>query len=135
MFGEIHPEVAETYGISPAAYVAEIDGDLLFDTRRTVVEYRQIPKHPAVERDFSFVCDEEIEAASVASVIRNSSRLVESVELFDVYRGPQVGENRKSMSYSVMLRSKDHTLNDEEANGAVSSILRNLEKELNIKLR
>ena len=135
VFGEIHPEVAETYGISPAAYVAEIDGDLLFDTRRTVVEYRQIPKHPAVERDFSFVCDEEIEAASVASVIRNSSRLVESVELFDVYRGPQVGENRKSMSYSVMLRSKDHTLNDEEANGAVSSILRNLEKELNIKLR
>ncbi len=135
LFGEIHPEVAETYGISPAAYVAEIDEDLLFEERRKVVEYRQIPKHPAVERDFSFVCDEDVEAASIAKVIKSSSKLVESVELFDVYRGPQIGEHKKSMSYSVMLRGKDHTLNDEEANGAVKSILANLEKELNIKLR
>lgn len=135
LFGEAHPDVAETYGIASKIYLAEIRTDELYACRRTEITYTSIPKHPAVERDFSFVCDEEIEAAAVASVIKAASKLVSKVELFDIYRGAQVGEDKKSMSYAVMLRAADRTLNDEDADHAVKAILKALEEKLNVKLR
>ena len=135
VFGEIHPEVAKNYGISIKAYAAELDGNAIFDCRRREITYTPIPKHPAIERDFSFVCDEEIEAASVSEVIKSADNLVSSAELFDIYRGPQLGLGKKSMSYAVMLRAPDKTLTDSEADEAVGKILLALEKELGIKLR
>ncbi|MBP3378380.1 MAG: phenylalanine--tRNA ligase subunit beta [Clostridia bacterium] len=135
LFGEAHPEVAETYGIAGGVYLAEIETDTLYDCRRAEITYTQIPKHPAVERDFSFVCDEDVEAASISTVIKSASKMVANVELFDIYRGPQIGENKKSMSYAVMLRAADRTLTDVEADEAVRAILSALETKLGIKLR
>lgn len=135
VFGEIHPETAENYGIGVKVCAAELYFDEICDARRKEISYTPIPKHPAIERDFSFVCGEEIEAASVSAVIRGASRLVSSVELFDIYRGPQIGLNKKSMSYAVMLRAADRTLTDTEADDAVAAILASLEKELGVKLR
>ncbi|MBO6052896.1 MAG: phenylalanine--tRNA ligase subunit beta, partial [Clostridia bacterium] len=135
VFGEAHPAVSAAYGIEGGVYLAEIATDALYDCRRTAIVYRQIPKHPAIERDFSFVADEAVEAASVASVIREADKLVASVSLFDIYRGPQIGAGRKSMSYAVMLRAADRTLTDAEADEAVTTILEALENKLGIKLR
>ncbi|MBO7404506.1 MAG: phenylalanine--tRNA ligase subunit beta, partial [Clostridia bacterium] len=135
VFGEAHPVVSAAYGIEGGVYLAEIATDALYDCRRTAIVYRQIPKHPAIERDFSFVADEAVEAASVASVIREADKLVASVSLFDIYRGPQIGAGRKSMSYAVMLRAADRTLTDAEADEAVTTILEALENKLGIKLR
>ena len=135
VFGEAHPAVSAAYGIEGGVYLAEIATDALYDCRRTAIVYHQIPKHPAIERDFSFVADEAVEAASVASVIRDADKLVASVSLFDIYRGPQIGEGRKSMSYAVMLRAADRTLTDAEADEAVATILGALENKLGIKLR
>ncbi len=135
VFGEAHPEVSENYGIGARVYLAELESDNIFDSRRLEIEFTPIPKHPAIERDFSFVCDEELEAASIVKVIKSASRLVSSVELFDIYRGHQLREGSKSMSYAVMLRAADKTLTDAEADEAVSAILSALEKELGITLR
>ena len=135
VFGEAHPAVSAAYGIEGGVYLAEIATDALYECRRTAIVYRQIPKHPAIERDFSFVADEAVEAASVASVIREADKLVASVSLFDIYRGPQIGAGRKSMSYAVMLRAADRTLTDAEADEAVTTILEALENKLGIKLR
>ena len=135
VFGEAHPAVSAAYGIEGGVYLAEIATDALYDCRRQAIVYHQIPKHPAIERDFSFVADEAVEAASVASVIKAANSLVSSVSLFDIYRGPQIGAGRKSMSYAVMLRAADRTLTDTEADEAVSKILGALEEKLGIKLR
>ncbi|MGN1409299.1 MAG: phenylalanine--tRNA ligase subunit beta [Eubacteriales bacterium] len=135
IFGEAHPEVSENYGIGAKVYLAEIESDNLYDCRKREIVYTPIPKHPAIERDFSFVCDEEIEAASISNVVKSASKLVASVELFDIYRGPQIGIGKKSMSYAVMLRAADRTLTDAEADEAVKSILAALENSLGIKLR
>ena len=135
VFGEAHPEVLSTYDIGSTAYVAELNSDAIYDCRRAEISYTAIPKHPAIERDFSFVCDEEVLAGSVAEVIASANRLVTNVELFDIYRGPQIGENKKSMSYAVMLRAADRTLTDTEADAAVADILAALENKLGIKLR
>lgn len=135
VFGEIHPEVAKTYGISAPTYIAELDTDAIFDAREKTISYTPIPKHPAIERDLSFVCDEDTEAASVSETIKASDKLVSDVELFDVYRGAQLGVGKKGMSYAVMLRAADRTLTDAEADAAVKKILDSLEKKLGIKLR
>lgn len=135
VFGEAHPEVSENYGIGAKVYLAEIETDALYDCRRREISYIPIPKHPAIERDFSFVCGEEVEAASISGIIKSASKLVSSVELFDIYRGPQIGLGKKSMSYAVMLRAADRTLTDAEADEAVKAILTALENGLGIKLR
>ncbi|MGN1345647.1 MAG: phenylalanine--tRNA ligase subunit beta [Eubacteriales bacterium] len=135
VFGEAHPEVADNYGIGCKVYIAELALDAIYAARRVEIHYAPIPKHPAIERDFSFVCDESVEAASVAAVIKSANRLVSSVDLFDIYRGPQLGAGKKSMSYAVMLRAADRTLTDAEADEAVAAILSALERELGVKLR
>jgi len=135
VFGEAHPAVAETYGIAAKVYLCELETDVLYDVRRQEISYISIPKHPAMERDFSFVCDEAVEAGTVAATIKSASALVSSVKLFDIYRGAQIGENKKSMSYAVMLRAADRTLTDAEADEATQAILTALETGLGIKLR
>ncbi len=135
VFGEVHPEVRDVYGMEGGVYLAELSADAIYENRRAAIVYTPIPKHPAVERDFSFVCGEETEAASVASAICSASPLVVSAKLFDVFRGPQIGEGKKSMSYAVMLRAADRTLTDEEADGATAKILSALEEKLRIRLR
>ncbi|MBE6724473.1 MAG: phenylalanine--tRNA ligase subunit beta [Ruminococcaceae bacterium] len=135
IFGEAHPAVRENYGIEGGVYLAELSEDALYENRRPAIEYTAIPKHPAVERDFSFVCGEEVEAASVASVIKESTPLVASARLFDIFRGPQIGADKKSMSYAVMLRAQDRTLTDTEADEATEKILAALADKLNIRLR
>lgn len=136
IFGELHPETADNYNIGSIACAAELDFDAIFEARKTVYEYTQLPKYPAVERDFSFVCDESLPVGAVAATMENAGgKTVESVKLFDIYRGPQVGEGKKSVSFAVMLRAADRTLTDEDADRAVKKIMKKLAEEYGIALR
>ncbi len=136
ILGEIHPEVAKNYDITERTYVCELDLSTLFEERHDGVDYVPVPKFPAVERDFSFVCAEELEVGRIADVIRKAGgRLLESVKLFDIYRGPQVGTGMKSVSFAVMLRDSERTLNDEDSDRIAAKILKALESELGISLR
>ncbi len=136
IMGEIHPLTAENYGFGCPVYTAELDFEAMFDARKTVVTYAPIPKHPALERDFSFVCDEALEAGVIAKAMKRAGgNTVKSVELFDIYRGAQLGEGKKSLSYAVKLLAQDHTLTDEEADGTVKRMLKKLEAEFGITLR
>jgi len=135
VMGEIHPAVAEKYSLS-ATYAAELDFDAIFAIRNKKKQYTPLPKFPAVTRDFSFVCDESLEAGTIETAISKAGiKLLESSKLFDIYRGPQVGENKKSMSFSISLRASDRTLKDEEADNAVKKLLKHLANELGIALR
>ncbi len=136
VFGEMHPAVCETYGFGVPAYGAELDFDALFQARKTKFEYTPLPKYPALERDFSFVCDEELETGAVREVmLRAGGKMVVDVSLFDVYRGPQVGEGKKSVSFAVMLRAADRTLTDEEADAIAEKIMKRLHEEYGVVLR
>lgn len=135
VFGEVHPDVSEKYDFLCRTAVAELDFDALASLWSTDYSFESMPKHPALERDFSFVCDELLEAASIEDQIVSSSPLVESVALFDVYRGPQVGDGKKSVSFAVKFRAKDRTLKDEEADHAVTRILKALSDKFGIELR
>ncbi|MGM9653382.1 MAG: phenylalanine--tRNA ligase subunit beta [Eubacteriales bacterium] len=136
IFGEIHPLTLANYNIGVPAYAAELDFEALYDARKELTEYVPLPKYPALERDFSFVCDEEQTVAALERCMRRAGgAALDSVKLFDIYRGPQIGEGKKSVSFEVMLRAADHTLSDEEADGAVKKILKRLASECGAVLR
>lgn len=128
VFGEVHPSVAAEYGIENRIYIAEIKLDLLFKINRRKTIYKPLPKYPAVERDFAFLCDKDIPIGTLQKAITSgASRLCEKVELFDVYEGAQIPEGKKSVAFSVLLRSTEGTLSDEEIENVTKNILKKLE--------
>ncbi len=134
--GEVHPLTLKNYDIDIPVYTAELDFDAIFTLMNANKLYTPLPKYPATTRDFSFVCDEALEVGTVFAVAKRAGgKLVEDVSLFDIYRGPQVGENKKSVSVRVTLRASDRTLTLEEAEKAGSKILKTFENELGITLR
>ena len=136
IFGQLHPLTAQNYGFNAPVYAAELDFDAIFDHCDTVIEYKPLPKFPASTRDFSFVCDEALEVGKLSAVIAKAGgKLVEDVKLFDIYRGAQLGEGKKSVSFRVTLRASDRTLTVEEADKVSSKILSSLEHQLGLTLR
>ena len=136
IFGQLHPLTAQNYGFNAPVYAAELDFDAIFEHCDGVIEYKPLPKFPASTRDFSFVCDEELEVGKLSSLIaRAGGKLVEDVKLFDIYRGTQLGEGKKSVSFRVILRASDRTLTVEEADKVSGKILSSLEHQLGLTLR
>ena len=134
--GQVHPLVTQNYGVDCDVYAAELDFETLFTMMATEKLYTPLPKFPATTRDFSFVCDEDIEVGRIEEEMSKAGgKLVESITLFDIYRGPQVGENKKSVSIRVTLRASDRTLTVEEAEKISAKILTALNKTFNITLR
>lgn len=129
MLGEISPRVCQNYGVGARVYVAKLDMDLLFALADGERVYRPLPKYPAISRDLSLICDDELPIIRIEKAIRSGvGRILERVELFDVYRGEQVEAGKKSVAYSMVLRSEEGTLTDEEADAAMKRVLKELEK-------
>ena len=129
VLGEVHPKVAETYGIETRVYVAEIKLDVLYDIKKRKVTYKPLPKFPAVERDFAMLCDADIPVGDLEkAIVSGGSRLLEKVELFDVYQGSQIPKGKKSVAFSVWLRSADGTLTDAQIEDTSTKIIAKLEK-------
>ena len=133
--GEVHPDVADTYGIGTKAYVAVLDMPEI--TKRATFDrkYTGIAKFPAVTRDISMVMPKEILVGQVEEVIeKKGGAYLESYALFDLYEGAQIKEGYKSVAYSIVFRAKDKTLEEAEISQAMGKILAGLE-ELGIELR
>ena len=129
VFGEVHPAVAQNYDIDTRVYVAEIKLDVLYTIEKRKTTYKPLPKFPAVERDFAMLCDIDIPVGNLEqAIISGASRLLEKVELFDVYTGSQIPEGKKSVAFSVWLRSADSTLSDTQIDEVSERIIAKLEK-------
>ncbi len=128
LMGEIHPQVAENYEIGTRCCVAYLDVSALFNARTAEKAYKPLPKYPAVTRDIALICDEDVPVLTLEKAIRSAAgKLLESISLFDVYRGKQLGENKKSLAFSLVLRSAEGTLTDEQADAAMKRILKAVE--------
>ena len=129
VLGEVHPAVAKNYDIDTKVYVAEIKLDVLYAINKRKTTYKPLPKYPAVERDFAMLCDADIPVGDLEKAIQSGGgRLLEKIELFDVYQGAQIPEGKKSVAYSVWLRSTEGTLTDAQIDDASSKIIAKLEK-------
>ena len=133
--GEVHPDVADAYGIGKRAYIAVLDMPEVTKYATFDRKYTGIAKYPAVTRDISMVMPKEILAGQVEEVIEaKGGAYLESYALFDVYEGAQIKAGYKSLAYSIVFRAKDKTLEDAEVTEAMERILKTLEG-MGIELR
>jgi phenylalanyl-tRNA synthetase beta chain len=133
--GQLHPEVMDNYNMKQAVIVAVIDMPVLVENATFDRKYEAVAKFPAMKRDLSMTVSKEIFVGQIESVIKkNGGKLLESVELFDVYEGNQIEKGKKSVAYSLTFRAKDRTLEEAEVNKVVDKILGKL-KDLGAELR
>ena len=133
--GEVHPEVADTYGIGERAYVAVIDMPEILEYATFDRKYEGIAKYPAVSRDISMVVPKEILVGQIEDVIAaKGGKYLESFALFDLYEGAQIKDGYKSVAYTIVFRAKDRTLEEADVSAAMEKILKALE-EMEIELR
>ena len=136
IFGQIHPLVAQNYGVDAELYCAELSFDELSLAKGADPEYVPLPKFPAVTRDIAVVCDEAVTVGALEDGIRRGARgLLKDVSLFDIYRGKGIPEGKKSVAFSLVLRADDRSLTSEEADQDLAAILSLLEKDLGAILR
>lgn len=134
IFGELHPDVLENYGIGTKAYAAKLN---LADMMEASAEkkYKALPKFPASTRDLAIVCDDDIPVAHLEKAITEGvGKILESIKLFDVYKGKQIADGKKSVAFSIVMRSHEGTLTDEQADSAVKKALKKL-SDLGAELR
>jgi phenylalanyl-tRNA synthetase beta chain len=136
VFGEVHPDVLENYDLPVRVYAGELNLDKIIKFANVDKKYNPLPKYPAVERDIAVVVDEDLFVAEVEEVIKEAGRgFVEKTALFDVYKGPNIPEGKKSVAFSIWYRSYEKTLTDEEVNEVHARIVKALEEKLGAKLR
>ena len=133
--GEVHPEVADNYGIGDRAYIAVLDMPEIVANATFDRKYEGIAKFPAVTRDISMVVPKSILVGQIEEVIENKGgAYLEGYSLFDIYEGSQIKEGFKSVAYSIVFRAKDKTLEENDVTTAMNRILKALE-EMGIELR
>ena len=133
--GEIHPQVADNYGIGDKTYVAVLDMPVVVKYADFDRKFTGIARFPAVTRDLSMVVPHEILAGDIEDmIVQRGGKILESYQLFDVYEGSQIKAGYKSMAYSVVFRAKDKTLEESEINTAMKKILNGLSS-MGIELR
>ena len=117
--GELHPRVCEAFGLPARTSAFELDLDLLVEAAPERGVVAPLSSFPVAKEDVALIVDESVPASAVADALRRGAgELLESLELFDIYRGPQVGEGRKSLAYALRLRARDRTLTAAEAGAA-----------------
>ena len=134
--GQVHPLVAQNYGMDCEVYCAEVNFSKLFELKKPDATYVPLPKYPSVTRDLSLVCEEAITVAEIENVIiASAGKLLRSVRLFDIYRGANLGEGKKSLAFSLELRADDRTLTDTDSEAVITKVLAALQEKCGISLR
>ena len=128
IMGEVHPEVQDTYEIGVKTYVAKLNIPELMDAAAEKITYSPLPKFPATTRDLSLLVDEDMPVAALEKAIKGAvGKILEKVTLFDVYRSDDMKKNgKKSIAYSISMRSHEGTLTDEQADSAMKKALKAL---------
>jgi phenylalanyl-tRNA synthetase beta chain len=136
VFGELHPAVRDRLGIgAPRALAGEFDLDALVALRRPT-DFHPLSRYPAIVQDLAVVVDRGVPAARVAESIRKyGGALLESLDLFDVYEGPQIGPDKRSLAYRLAFRVQDRSLSDTDVSKVRTKIIKGLEFELKASIR
>ncbi len=136
IMGEIHPDVADKYGIGTKCYCCELAFDQVMAQANTERFYKPLPKYPAIARDIALLVKEERTVSEIETIIKTEgTKLLESVSLFDVYRGKQVADGHKSLAFNLKYRALDRTLTDEEVVKVHQKVLQALKENLDAVLR
>ena len=131
LIGRVHPNL-----VKDEAYVFEIDLDKLLSKKVGKMKYKEISKFPSIKKDLAVVVDRDVTSEEIATLIKKAGgSSLSKIEVFDVYTGKGIEENKKSIAYSLTFEKMDRTLTDEEINASLDKIIEMLSKKLNAELR
>lgn len=131
IIGKIHPKVEKN-----DVFVLEIDLDRLLSKRVGKMKYKEISKFPNIKKDLSIVVDKKMSAQEIGMKIKKlAGSLLESSEVFDVYTGKGIEDDKKSISFALTFGKGDRTLTDDEINEVMNKIIAGLEKDIKAELR
>ncbi|QOR35628.1 phenylalanine--tRNA ligase subunit beta [Clostridium sp. 'deep sea'] len=136
--GELHPDVVEGLGIESDMKLiyAELNLHTINGFIKETIKYKQIAPYPAVERDMAIVLANSCEASTIIAIAKKAAgKLLENVNIFDIYQGKQIGEGNKSCAIKLRYRAKNRTLTTEEVNEAHTKVLKAMEEKLAAQLR
>lgn len=137
-FGELDPAIALSLGLDKKVYLGELDLETLKEKMDDNIRYTNLPKFPAIKRDLALLADEKLTCAEIEEVLMHSCKYVTKAVLFDVYRGGQVPEGKKSMAFTLTFApdaSVEKAFTPETLDGFVKKILKNLSFKLGVELR
>lgn len=136
ILGEIHLNVLENYDIEKRVYISHLDFDKITELTNLDIKYKPLPKYPAMARDIALVVKEQVLVGDIEKIIlKHGQGIIEKVELFDIYRGDQIEAGLKSIAFSIIYRSYEKTLTEDEVNKTLTNIINDLENTLGAKLR
>lgn len=131
MFGRLHPNVSKD-----KVFVFEINLSKLLSKKVGKMKFKEISKFPNVKKDVAFIVNKDITSKEIEMVIKKASgSALTNIEVFDVYTGENVGENEKSIAYSLTFNDAKKTLTEEEVMESFRKIIENVEKKCNARLR
>jgi len=136
ILGRVHPLIIENMEIDQDTYYGEIDLDIFNKNIDGLKTYEKISAFPAIDIDLAVVVDENVKNDDILEEIKRSGpNILRSIRLFDIYRGEQIEQGKKSMAYSLNFRENNRTLKDTEVEIATNRIVENLGKKLSARLR
>ena len=138
VMGELDPAIALSLGLDKKVYLAELDLETIKGVMDDAIRYQNLPKFPAVKRDLALIVDEKLTCGEIEEVLMHSCKYVTKAELFDVYRGGQVPEGKKSMAFTLTFtpdQQAEKAFTPETLDGFVKKILGNLKFKLGAELR
>jgi phenylalanyl-tRNA synthetase beta chain len=134
--GQLLPALAKKYDLRDAVFLAEFNLDLLLSKRNAAKAFKALPQFPSSRRDVAMLVPEATTHETVLQTVKQAKAAnLESVELFDVFRGQGVPAGQKSLAYAFTYRAADKTLTDAEVNSAHAKVLENLQTQLQAELR
>ena len=135
-FGQLQPALAKKYDLRDAVFLAEFSLDLLLAKRNPAKSFRPLPQFPSSRRDVAMLVPESITHEAVLQSVKQAKAAnLESVELFDVFRGQGIPEGQKSLAYAFTYRATDKTLTDADVNAAHEKVLSALKTQLQADIR
>lgn len=134
--GQIHPQLLEKLDVDKPVFGCELYYNELEKHFNEKIVFKPISKFPIIERDLAILIDTDVSCGNVTETIKKfGGKYLESVSLFDVYQGAQVGEGKKSMAFNLVFVADDRTLNVEEIDAVINKILKALKENYGAQLR
>lgn len=135
--GKVKPNVSKHTGIKQDVYIADLDWNALLNSLKLVkIQYKELPKTFGVRRDFSLLLDKSVPFASIEQLAKKADKkILQKVNLFDVYDGKNLPEGKKSYAVSFHFQDGENTLKDEQVDGIMQRIRESVEQELGAELR
>ena len=134
--GRIHKSVADKFDIEPEIYIAELQIAKLLPKKKNVAKFAEVPEHPPSLRDIAVVVDESVPAGDMrSSAAKAGGKLLQNVEIFDIFTGEQVAPGKKSVALNLTFQSHERTLTDKDTEKAWNKILKTLQHNFNAELR